>query len=706
MATWDWSARHTPVSGTVNAVTGLVAAASVATEAHITAPWPLLAAGVGTMGSIIGGLARDESQKLTRGHLVHRAACWMGAGGWLSYVLAAHNDPLTWPTAFSLGAGGLSMGLIARGLATRKAKKLSAQQAAQASMFLKGMAAQWKDRIERCCSVKVDHIIAIEDWPKKSGFTIEVKLADGGTWEQLRAHTDRMASDADLDEGCGIEVQHGIKRSRALVKVQTINALHGEHMLPDDWSPLDFNEDFDIGPERDFTPAVINMRQSSTMVAGQKRSGKTNELQAIISKLMRMPNVLVWIIDFNGGGLALPWIQAWNEMGRPGNPPIDWVAHTPDEALMMVTAASEIAKKRKIAYQQLMRQQNTDLLPLTPEIPGIVIVMDECAEILGTAVTDQTMRRIEEKYLEVLRIAGAVGINEITCGLRATVDVFGSTMIKAQSQNRIGMRMGDVEEIAYLIGWDAKIQPADMPGQGYGCYTNGERSALFKGWRVTPNIITKGVAETNQLRPALDKVSLSVVPEGYASRWDRARALFSAHADADGNVVINDEGPKISMEKPEPPEPEGNPAKPEPPRDSVSWAFDGPRGSNAWLDENGNGKSERQMFDEIMEASGIKPEDWDDPTKWPSDGGIPDAPDPESDDEVGVEQFKGIIFGIVKGSGENGIKPADILRVLERTFPNQKVPVIKTITRWLKQDNRIWQPTGYGTYAVRPKKED
>lgn len=703
MAVWDWSARHTPTSGTINITTGLMAASSVA-AGHISGEWPMLVAGAGTFGAVISGLARDEEERLTRGALFHRAACWLGAGGWVSFALS-QPQPLTVTTVSALAAGGALFGSVSHGLSKRKKRKIAAKDAANAQAELIKSAGEWAERVDRVCSLKGSRVLNLETWANKAGISVEIELPGGATFAQVAGYSDQLASDAALDEGCGIEIGHGIKRNRVILKVSHINALIGIHEIPLDFSPLDFTEDFGIGIERDMTTAQINMRESSAILVGQKRSGKTNEILAIMTQLMRMKNLLVWVIDFNGGGVALPWIHGWNEAGRPGRCPIDWVATNEDEAALMVSAAVSIAKRRKVAYQQLMRKNNTDLLPLSPELPGILLMTDEGAEILGmqnaVGAKGAARRAIAQDYIEVLRIAGSVGVNELTCGLRATADVFGDPMVKKQSRVKIGMMMDDADEIAYLLGWTAKIGPEDMPSQGYGAYQDGKGgpARLFKGWRTLPDHIDKFVVGTASLHPELDEESAKAAGPEYVTRFDRLKEWLDLDAlQASGGVV----GTVVN-----------EPQEASPAPDPIAAAFDGESDPAALatarreIREAGGEVTDDEEFERIMIAEGLT--DWSDPDNWPAEvtPANPDPDDPDDGEEptegVDTAQFKMIIFGIVKASGEAGIKPADIVRHLQRSFAGQPVPVVKTVTRWLKNDDRIWQPTGYGFYAVKPK---
>jgi hypothetical protein len=698
----DWSVGHGPISGTFNAATGAVAATTVAAAAGVAPGWPLLAGAVGALGGTIGGLAREDHEKLSGGALAFRATSWLAAAGWSCFALMHRGNPLTPDTLAAIGLSSVFLGLIGTGLSSRKRRKIEAAKAVERA----GVANQWADRLQRVCGLRGEvKILAVEWWAEKSGFTLDIDLPEGGyTYQDIRAHSDRLAGDAKLPEGCGVEVEPGPNRGSAFVKVSLVNTLDGVHDLPLDCSPLDFEKHFDMGKARDGELALINLREYSAMLAGQKGSGKTNLLRVIITRLMRMPNLLIWVIDYNSGSLALPFIKAWDDAGRPGKPPIDWVADNDDEVLRMVKTAEAVAKRRKIAYQTLMYDANTDLLPMTPDIPGILVLSDEGAEFLGVhtkaGAEYAAKRKIADTYLEVLRIARSVGVNEFTCGLRATSDVFGDSMFKAQSRVKIGMMMDNPDEIAYLLGWDAKVTPQDMPSRGYGVFADGETQVVkaFKAYRALPSHLKEITVGTAQYRAELTGECLEAAGPDYADRWARATWLEAmklapvAAGQASGSTVV--------MEKPKPVDP-------------ISAAFDGPprdpsevqREIDQAMGQTGGGDMPDDIdkqFESIMSA-----EDWGDPSRWSDVLPVEPEQDGEEDgddSQPGGIDFKTVVFGVVKASGVDGIKPADIHRSLVKAFPDRKnIPVIKTITRWLQADERIYQPM-FGHYAIKPKK--
>ena len=124
------------------------------------------------------------------------------------------------------------------------------------------------------------------------------------------------------------------------------------------------------------------MRQASVLVIGQTGSGKTILLNVLTAGAGRCRDALVWHIDLNGGSLSQMWLAPWLE-GHTDRPAIDWAASTPAEALDMALAALRIAKDRKTSARKLKIAADTTLMPVSPDLPEIVIFLDEGAEAVS-----------------------------------------------------------------------------------------------------------------------------------------------------------------------------------------------------------------------------------------------------------------------------------------------------------------------------------
>ncbi|MEU8512520.1 hypothetical protein AB0C76_13120 [Kitasatospora sp. NPDC048722] len=540
----DWSAGHGLLSGTLNGTAGVLTVTALGHAADMPATWALAAGAAGALGTIAAGLRR----RLTVATITFRGACWMAAGGWSSWALA-HGGPWQWPEIGTLAVAGIAAGTLGAGFAAHE----EVEQAKRAHLLLIGarrqLAADWTDRIRRVCSVEVT-VLGIEHWPSGAGYTLEIELPEGGTTR--RAITDRaegLGSDLDLPDGCGLQVMPGISRRRVLIQVTT-KVLTDELLFSaeeiDETTTV--NNPIPVALLSDGTRAEMDLRQASTVVTGPTGSGKTNWLHTLIARLDQTNDTLVWVIDLNGGSIGLPWLNAWRDaqLGRDGSrwadadipvPGVDWVASTVEEAKRMLAAAVRIAKARKVAYQDAMRDANDDKLPVSPKIPEIVIIMDEGAEVAATREARQVLAGVSE----VVRIARAMAIRAVISVLRVTQDVMPDPLVRKMASNRLATGALEDSELGHLFGWRALRAEDSFSGKGSVLVgTEGKQPAKARQSRIKPDVIEEITALTARRRPALDAPSLEAAGTDYTDRWLLERC---GHLWANSEPVTTPAGP-------------------------------------------------------------------------------------------------------------------------------------------------------------------
>jgi hypothetical protein len=687
----DWDAKHGPVTGPIN--TG-VAALAVGYAGHTVGmpwQWAALTAGAGLLGTHLAGRRRQ----VTPATLALRAAGWLGAGGWCSWAIA--NGPWSQTALGTLAAGVLGLGAAMAGAHHVEAKEAERKQEAEAAArraTLDGkrqkIADEWEDRIVRVCAGTATQIVGVEAWESGGGLTLDGECGPGGsTWKTVKAFEDGLAADAKLPEGCGVEVKPGANRGAFLIDVTTVNRLLGEDMYPDDYSPLTLNGPIRLGVFRDGSVVAPSLRQLTTTMSGRKGAGKTNLANVFLANCCRMTDQLVWVIDLNGGGLALPWLHAWHKAGKPGRPPVDWVADTPAKALAMAEAALRIAKARKPGYKHLEIEADDDKLPVTPQVPGILIAGDEIAEIFSPrARRNETLRKVGDTLIQVVELARAVAVNVLATALRVTQDVLSEPQLIVQSGLKIAMK-SDEREMAYFFGWDDRANPADAPYVGCGFVKELDEPARpFKADRMLPSRIADVVAATSDRHPELDELSRQAAGEAYEQRWLGTDHLFGV-----GSAPFAP--------------PEETP--PSPPRRSfgvtADWGTTSAGGdAQAAIDQ---AEEARRRLHEAMGETGKHDGDLDAQfMDILAGGGVtwkppaePPAPEPGKDDDG--DPRRELVYEIVSKAGPGGIGPTTIQDAIRRLHPDIQVPHAATIGRWLGADPRVHQPK-YGRYAVRP----
>ncbi|MFI6696687.1 hypothetical protein ACIBLA_34065 [Streptomyces sp. NPDC050433] len=529
---WDWAAGHGPVTGALSATTGAFAVATTGAATGMPPGWALTAGVAGALGHTIAGLRVRNAGRT----IATRAASWLVGAGWTTWAMT--TGPLTWAALGSLATIGIGMGAAARTASlyeeAREEEALAAaarQVAAELSADRRAIAAEWVDRIRRVCGITL-RVLAVEMWPTGTGFTIDAELPAGGTtYDRIAKESAKLSADANLPHGCTATASPGIHQGRVLIDVTTADVLSAELTYPTDYGPLSVYTGLPWGYRTNAEEICTYLREQCALVVGPTGSGKTNMVHVILAGFARATDILTWVIDLNAGSAGLPWVRpALDSQGQTTSgmrPGVDWLAGTYDEAVLMLDAAVKVAKHRKMAYQDLLSQANTDLLPVSAQIPQVMLVVDEGAEILAS--NDKRLRKLGEKILEVIRIARAMGIRTVLTALGATGCVLGNLMIRREAKVRVALTGGETEgmDLAKLFPGSRGLRVDQAPYKGSGFMGTPESpAALFKNWRILPNQIRDIVAATSDRHPVLDTPSAQAAGPAYARRWDTSRTAW------------------------------------------------------------------------------------------------------------------------------------------------------------------------------------
>ncbi|MFJ8868313.1 hypothetical protein ACIRD6_21425 [Streptomyces sp. NPDC102473] len=529
---WDWAAGHGPVTGALSATTGALAVATTGAATGMPPGWALTVGAAGAIGHTISSLR----ERLSARTIAMRSASWLVGAGWTTWAMT--TGPLTWAALGSLATIGVGIGAAARStLLHEEARELEAIAAAERqvsrelSAERRAIAAEWVDRVQRVCNLTL-RILAVEIWPTGTGFTIDAELPAGGTtYDRIAQHSAALSADARLPHGCTAVASQGVHQGRALIDVTTVNVLSEERTYPSDYSPLSIYTGIPWGYRTNAEEICVFLREQCALVVGPTGSGKTNMVHVILAGFARATDVLTWVIDLNAGSAGLPWVRpAFDANGAPiegVRPGVDWLASTHEEAARMLDAALAIGMRRKVAYQDLMAERNTDQLPISAKIPQIMLVVDEGAEILTS--TDRSMKDLAKKILEVIRMLRAMGVRTVLTALGATGSVLGNLMIRREAKARVCLTGGEVEgmDLSKVFPGARGLRVDQAPYKGAGFMGTPESAAaLFKNWRILPNQIRDIVHATTDMHPTLDAISAKAGGDAYANRWAPDRTAW------------------------------------------------------------------------------------------------------------------------------------------------------------------------------------
>ena len=548
----DWSlVPHGPVSGAAVGSLATLAAGAVGGVAGVSPVWAAAAAGVGSLATVLEGAHRDAGP----GALLYRLGCWLGAGGWLTWALAT-DAALTANGLAALGAGAVSAAALAP---LGRVRKTSGRRAAGGGELVPvtrpggQLGAEWEARFKRVCKVAV-RVTDIRPWDNGCGYTLVAELPPGPvTAAQIGAGCDALATDARLPDGCGVEPpEPGRHRGEFTLRVSTRNMLGvrgDEHPpkvhYPADYSPRSLLDPIGLGVRRDGSVAEVRLREDSMLAVGPKGGGKTNTLDVATTGVGRCRDALVWHLDLNGGGLSQFWLHAWLE-GRIPRPPIDWAAPNPEEALLMVTVAVSIAMDRKSSYRTYKTQNNVKLLPISPDLPAIVIIVDEGAEALSPrATSDPIKTQVRAGLEELMRIGRNEAVFPHISALRPTEACISGDILSGCAW-RLGMFGTSLADLGHMYEWPKGLNAAELPVKGTSFIAHKPDAPVpFKVWFMEPEQIQEAAAAIAEYRPELDAASAEVAnseheirfgPRGtkpvvmsniYANRYERMRKAFT-----------------------------------------------------------------------------------------------------------------------------------------------------------------------------------
>ncbi|MEU9955521.1 hypothetical protein [Streptomyces sp. NPDC050982] len=549
----DWAAGHGPVTGALSATTGAFAVAATGAATAMPPGWALAVGAAGALGHTVVGLRVRNAGRT----LATRAASWLVGAGWTTWAMT--NGPLTWAALGSLATIGVGIGAAARSAAlfeeAREEEALAVEQRAIAqelSAERRAIAAEWVERIQRICHITV-RVLGVEMWETGAGYSLDLEPQGGVTFDRIAQHSVTLSADAKLPHGCTATASPGIHQGRTILDVTTVNVLEQERTYPTDYGTLSVLTGIPWGYRTNAEQILTYLREQCALIVGPTGSGKTNMVHVILAGFARADDVLTWVIDLNAGSAGLPWVlpalngELVREDGKPVRPGVDWLAGTYDEALTMLDAAVRVAKQRKMGYQDLLSKANTDLLPISPKIPQIMLVIDEGAEILASQ--DRQIRKLGEKILEVIRIARAMGVRTVLTALGATGSVLSNLMIRREAKVRVALTGGETEgmDLSKMFPGRRGLRVDQAPFKGAGFMGTPESpAALFKGWRILPNQIREVTAATSDRHPMLDAVSAKAAGPAYARRWDADRTAWMR------DQVVTDDAGDATAEAPGP----------------------------------------------------------------------------------------------------------------------------------------------------------
>ena len=267
-------------------------------------------------------------------------------------------------------------------------------------------------------------------------------------------------------------------------------------------APLGKNE----AGEWEYGPLLNNW-----FVNGRLRSGKSNEGSVLLASWTGCPDALPpWIIDLKGGRSARAWAEC-----------ADWIATTIDEARLVLRAAvAELRARARDCYTG--EEQNVP----TPEVPALLVMVDEAHGVLSTMAGDPECRRDAGI---IASEGGAVNVHLwVFTQYGALDESVGTEQIRANLPCRMCFAVSEASHGQFTLPDWSKLDPSRLENKGEFYYrvAHDSRSAPCRGPHMPHPLVRKIAARNAQIdRPPLVLYATDWQAV-YDGRHDRLPAAF------------------------------------------------------------------------------------------------------------------------------------------------------------------------------------
>lgn len=531
-----------------------------ASEHHVRPPWrdalelgPPLAGAVFAVGCLTnlarppwlpvtvlacvlaGGIA-TASVLLSR---TEAAALWGAAAGgcaagWDAYAGTA--TPWSWEAVTGLVVPALVFIALWPVLKEYEHRMAEAQRRAAAAA---APARRWPRCLER---IGYSGVRFVAETQTSCGYDVRLQLPASGrvTFKGLAASVDKLEIAARVRRGSlRFEQLPGDLAHMVTLHVAERDFLAETIRMPIPTRARSVKDPIPVGVYEDGTVATLTLREQAMLIVGLRGKGKSNLLNVLIAHLAMCVDVMIFCIDHKHR-LARPWIQPWLDQ-QGYRPVIDWLATTPEETDIMLTACL-----RGIDARTSAGDGREKIEPSAGE-PAVLVICDEMAVVFGQGMGNPygegpTNFQLAKKAKKLTIVGRSEAIDPVFATQRGSVTMTADGDLKSQCDLRIGLGVA-TEADARLVIPDDVIVAADLarltePGSGIIWRKNG-RCAPFKVFRCEAEDIAEVCRRAHVLRPAPDQRLAAAFGDVYRERWThRAEYLVAGSSKPAAAVMV------------------------------------------------------------------------------------------------------------------------------------------------------------------------
>ena len=263
-------------------------------------------------------------------------------------------------------------------------------------------------------------------------------------------------------------------------------------------------EPIDLGPFEDATPCRVLFLRRHVLFGGATGAGKSSGLNVLMGNLAACGDVVIWAIDLKKGMELGPWA-----------PCIDRLATTPDEARQLLADAVKVLEARAA----LLAERGQRVWQPTPEMPALVIVIDEYAELSDDA--PDAIKHADS----IARRGRAVAVNLVAATQRPTQKAMGQGAVRSQMDVRISFRVRERKDVDLILGqgmlaagWHAHTLNA--PGKFLIAAAEHDTPKRARAYLLTDQVVEAAANYYADYRPPLDDSLAASIRARSLSRTD------------------------------------------------------------------------------------------------------------------------------------------------------------------------------------------
>ncbi|GAA0264771.1 FtsK/SpoIIIE domain-containing protein [Cryptosporangium japonicum] len=430
-------------------------------------PWLIGATILGTAGIVLLG-RRWLPRVIER---AYAAAAELGLGTWLT--LATVYGPGTGPLPKILGIGTLAGGI------------------------------PWWWHRRRRARVQVER--TLEAWPEMTeqvglaGSRVMSAMVDAWGWRARIALRKGQTINDALNRLPALESGLGTRPGALRIEADPHRADHvlirvlnrDPHAEPLPWpgnTARSIADPVTLGVYEDAGPTRVSLLCLHGLIGGVAGSGKSGVLNVVLAVLTGCTDVVLWGIDLKNGMELQPWARC-----------LDRLATTPRDAAELLADAVRVLDARATE----LAQHGARVWEPTPQLPALVIVIDEYAEL-----DDEAFRYADS----IARRGRAPAVTLLAATQRPTQDAMGNGAVRSQMDVRLCLRVRERRDVDLVLGqgmlaagWTAHT--LDAPGKFLLSAPGLDVPHRARAYLVDDDTVNRTAARHAPHRPALDALS-------------------------------------------------------------------------------------------------------------------------------------------------------------------------------------------------------